>query len=200
MTMMSPKVEARARQGFKYLNRLMVLFWRLGLGPGLNAWPEGLGRYMVLTHIGRKTGLRRHTPVNYALVDGVIYCTAGFGAVSDWYRNVRVNPAVEVWLSEGWWTGVAEEVLDQGERLPLLRQVLAASGFVAPALGLDPRSVSDDALAAGTTNYRLIRIRRGEPITGPGGPGDLSWVWPLTTFVLLTRALWRRERTRARCR
>jgi hypothetical protein len=50
--------------------------------------------------------------VNYAIVDGEVYCTAGFGAVSDWYRNIRTNPEVEVWLPDGWWAGVAEEVTD----------------------------------------------------------------------------------------
>ena len=64
------------------------------------------GQIMVLTHTGRKSGLRRRTPVNYALVDGEVYCTAGFGQISDWYRNILANPQVEVWLPDGWWAGV----------------------------------------------------------------------------------------------
>src|SRR3990172_5692392 len=67
--------QERLRQFFKYLNRFMLLMWRLGFGSYMNR-PELSGRIMVLTHNGRKTGLRRQTPVNFAIVDGEVYCVA----------------------------------------------------------------------------------------------------------------------------
>jgi hypothetical protein len=70
------------RQGLKYLNRFMVLMYRLGLPPLLGAQPP-------IT--GSKTSLRRRTPVNFAIVDGELYWAAGFGAVSNWYKNVMPN-------------------------------------------------------------------------------------------------------------
>lgn len=79
----NPEVENKLRQGFKYLNRFMLLMWRLGMGKWLNMWPAGLGRYLVITHIGRKSGQRRRTPVNYATVDEEIDVTVGFGSTSD---------------------------------------------------------------------------------------------------------------------
>lgn len=36
----TPEMENRLRQGFKALNRWMLLLWRLGLGNWLNAWPK----------------------------------------------------------------------------------------------------------------------------------------------------------------
>ena len=96
--LMSP-IENRMRKGFKYFNRFMLLLWRLGLGVLVNVWPQVGGRIMVMTQTGRKTGLRRRTPLNYAEIDGELYCTAGFGAISDWVRNVSANPEVEVWLT-----------------------------------------------------------------------------------------------------
>ena len=42
----NPELENKLRQGFKYLNRFMLLMWRLGLGKWLNMWPAGLGRYL----------------------------------------------------------------------------------------------------------------------------------------------------------
>lgn len=140
---------------------------------------------MVITHTGRKTGIRRRTPVNYAIVKGEIYCTAGFGTISDWYRNIMANPHVEVWLPDGWWAGVAEDITDSEERTPLLRQVLIASGFAAPAAGVHPRTMTDQELEAATAHYRLIHVRRTEVRTGAGGPGDLAWVWPLAAVFLL---------------
>ena len=193
MTTVDCCTEERLRQGFKYFNRFMLLMWRLGLGRWINAWPEVGGRIMVITHIGRKTGKKRHTPVNYTIVDGEIYCTVGFGPISDWYRNIIAHPEVEVWLPDGWWAGVGEEITDPEKRLPILRQVLIDSGFAARAAGINPRTMPDEALNAATAPYRLIHIRRTHALTGADGPGDLAWIWPLATMILLPLALRRRK-------
>ena len=195
---MTSELTSRDRQllqAFRWLNRYMLLHWRLGLGPYANR-RELSGQIMVLVHVGRKTGRIRRTPVNYVILDGDVYCTAGFGAAADWYRNLLVNPQVEVWLPHGWWAGQAEDVSDSPERLALLRQVLIASGFAARAAGLDPMRMSDEALDAASRSYRLVRIRRTQALTGPGGPGDLAWVWPAATAVLLGLLLLPRRRRR----
>ncbi|MEZ4640279.1 MAG: nitroreductase family deazaflavin-dependent oxidoreductase [Caldilineaceae bacterium] len=188
MTTITPEIEQSLRTVFKYFNKFMLLMWRLGLGSWVNGWPSVGGRIMVIVHTGRKSGLRRRTPVNYAIVDGELYCTAGFGSVSDWYRNLRANPNVEVWLPEGWWQGVAEEIEDGEQRLP------AATGayrfwFRGPGPGRRPQNLNDVDLDAATREYKLIHIRRGAACTGPGGPGELSWIWPLATFISLPLAM-----------
>ncbi|HLF26565.1 MAG TPA: nitroreductase family deazaflavin-dependent oxidoreductase [Anaerolineae bacterium] len=193
MTTLTPQLEKHLRHGFKYFNRYMLWLWRLGFGPWLSRWPAVMGRYMVIAHTGRKTGAQRRTPVNYALIDGEVYCVAGFGSISDWYRNIRVNPHIEVWLPEGWWAGLAEDVSDCEQRLSLMRQVLIGSGFAARLAGLNPYTMSDEELDKATATYRLIHIRRTEARTGPGGPGDLAWVWPLAALLLLLPALRRRR-------
>jgi deazaflavin-dependent oxidoreductase (nitroreductase family) len=184
VTEISPNDE-RLRQIFKIGNRFMVLLFRLGLG----GWGNGpqTSQVMVLVHKGRKSGLLRQTPVNYAVVDDVIYCTAAFGSRADWYRNVVADPRVQVWLPDGWYAGEAAEVPpDDPQRSALIRQVLIASGFAAPLFaGINPKTVSDEKLAEISAPYRLIRIYPSEACTGSGGPGDLAWVWPAATFVLL---------------
>jgi hypothetical protein len=70
----------RLRGVFRRINPFMVAMWRLGLGRWVNVWPVGSGRIFVLGHTGRRTGSRRWTPLNYAIVDGELYCTAGFAA------------------------------------------------------------------------------------------------------------------------
>ena len=186
-------IEELLRRGFKVFNPYMLLLWRLGLGTWMSFWPEGFGRYMVITHTGRKTGMRRQTPVNYSVVEGEVYCTAGFGPISDWYRNMMKNPKVEVWLPDGWWEGTAEEVIDPAARLPLMRQVILESGFAGRLAGLDVRRMNDEEFDHATAGYRLIHLRRTAPRTGPGGPGDLAWVWPLATFILLPLAFRKRK-------
>ena len=191
---LTPELVERLRRAFKKGNQFMLLMWRLGLGGYVNSWPEVGGRIMVLTHTGRKTGTQRRTPVNYILIDGDIYCTAGFGKVADWYRNILREPQVEVWLSDGWWQGIAEDASQLPNRIGLIRQVLIASGFAARTIGLNPNEMSDAQVAATSADYKLIRIRRTSACTGSGGPGDLAWIWPAAAFMLLPFALLKRRK------
>lgn len=56
-------------------------------------------RFLLLTHIGRRTGLRRYT-----VLEVVEYCNDGpeavvisaFGAAADWLRNIEATPEPEV--------------------------------------------------------------------------------------------------------
>ena len=185
----TPRTVHSLRLFFKYLNRFMLLHWYLGLDKLLNAWPAVLGRYMVIVHTGRKSGKRRYTPVNYAEIDGEIYCTAGFGSVSDWYRNMQTQPDVEVWLPNGWWCGVAEDISESPDRFRLLTQVLIGSGFVAPLFGIDPKTISEQQLQDIAKDYRLVHIRRVAACTGSNGPGKWAWVWPIATMTLALVAL-----------
>lgn len=176
--------EDNLRSIFKVLNRFMLLLWRLGLGSYGNGTSFG-GSIMVIHHTGRKTGLTRQTPLNYAIVNGDIYCTAGYGVASDWYLNIMAKPEVEVWLPEGRWAGRAEDVTDAENNHLIFRRVLAASGFAGPLLGVNPKKLTDQDLINMLESYRLIRIRKQNALTGQGGPGDLAWIWPTATFILL---------------
>lgn len=167
------------QQFFRIFNRLMVLMWRLGMGPLINMWPQVFGRIMVMAHTGRKSGLRRFTPVNYAIIEGEIFCAAGFGPGSDWYRNLLAHPAVEVWMPQGWWAGQAAPADDHPQRLAVMRRILINDGLAGGLFsGLDGNHISDGELAARVQEYRLVRICREQACTGPGGPSDLAWVWP----------------------
>jgi len=177
MTTLNADTENALRLAFKRFNPFMIGFFRLGLGWAINIWPQVGGRIMVINHTGRKSGLRRRTPVNYAPIDGDLYCTAGFGAISDWYRNIMANPEVEVWLPRDRRRGSAEDVSQDPRRIPLLRQVIIASGVVGPMVGVNPHKMSDADFDQATSKYRLMRVRLKERLSGPGGPGDLAWVW-----------------------
>ncbi len=180
----TPETEIRLRSIFKIFNRFMLALWRLGLARYGNPSEFG-GAIMVIKHKGRKSGLIRYVPVNFAEIDGEIYCTAGLGTKTHWYQNLLADPKVELWLPDSRWAGVAEEASDSGKRVEILRAVLVASGFAGPLFGANPRRMSDAQIEALIGPYRLLRIRRTEPVTGPGGPGDLAWVWPLATLLLL---------------
>ena len=133
--------EERLRTTFKTFSHFMILLWRLGLGSWGNGTKFG-GSLMVIKHRGRKTGLTRLTPVNYATLDGDIYCTSGFGKSADWYHNIQSNPEVEVWLPDSRWAGVAEDVTDAEDRVEILRHVITASGFAGTLFGVNPKKLT----------------------------------------------------------
>jgi len=139
------------------MNRFMVWMWKIGLGKWINIWPAVIGRIMVIKHRRWKSGKEYLTPVNYTIVGGEIYCTAGFGSISDWYRNIQINPDIELWLPEGKRKARAEDISDSPNRLILLRQVLVASGFAAPLFGVDPKR-PDDQFDTMTKEYRLVHF------------------------------------------
>ena len=149
---------------------------------------------MVLIQIGRKTGIRRYQPLNYAIVDDDIHCIVAFGDISDWYRNIRANPYVEGWLPNGWWAGVAEDFNDSPVRIQLIRQIMITSGFAVYVAGLNPHKMTDEEIDTESKKYRLLCIHSSTSFTGPGGPGELEWVWHLTTIILLGLLFIKRRR------
>lgn len=185
--------EEQLRGLFRYFNRFMVLLWRLGFDRYFNG-QTCAGYIMVLKHRGRVSGKTYYTPVNFVRLGDDIFCMAGFGAGSDWYRNLGAQPQVEVWLPDGRWSGAAELLSGAANHLLILRQLIIASGFAAPAFGLHLDRMTEQDLQKLVETYRLVRIRRDAPLTGAGGPGDLAWVWPYTTLALLLLLLFRRRK------
>ncbi len=158
VTNFTPQQMNTLRKIFHAMNHFMVFMWKIGLGKMINMWPAGFGRIMVIKHRGRKSGKEYLTPVNYALVDGDIYCTAGFGPSCDWYRNLLANPRVELWLPDGKDFYCAEDISDSPKRLFLLRQVIIASGFAGPLFGVNPKKINDEQLDALSKEYRLVHF------------------------------------------
>lgn len=159
----TPKQLNTLRRVFHAMNPFMVFMLRIGLGWTMNIAPSFSGRIMVIKHRGRKSGKEYLTPVNYAKVDGEIYCTAGFGSISDWYKNMLANPSIELWLPEGKRKARAEDVTDSPNRIFLMRQVIIGSGFAGPLFGVNQRKMNDAQLDAATKDYRLIHFIMAQP-------------------------------------
>ncbi len=192
--MLTQETENKLRRVFWYVNRyFMVPMFRLGLGPWIGT-PFG-GYMMVLKIIGRKTGNVRYTPVNYAIEDGDVYCVAGFGAISDWYRNVRAHPNIEAILPSGAIAGIAEEVSDPALHQRLVRQIFINAGFAGFFYGYDPRTVSDEQLRETTADLPVIRIRPTGIGSGASDPGGWAWLTTIGSLLFLI-ALFKRGKKR----
>ena len=169
------------RRIFKLINMFfMVPLFRLGLGSFVGN--PITGYIMVLKTIGRKTGKERYVPVNYAILDGNIYCMVGFGKDSHWYRNLQAQPNIEIIIPSGPVAGCAEDATNSEEAIVVLRKLLKNSGFAGFFAGFNPYTISDTELGEKTKDFPLVRIRP----TGVGsGASDAGgWLWILSLVVL----------------
>src|SRR5574338_1633755 len=86
-----------ARRAFRALNHyFMVPVLKAGLGAWMGT-PFG-GWILLLRVRGRKSGVMRDNPLSYLMADGAVWVMAGFGAKTDWYRNLLADPQVELIL------------------------------------------------------------------------------------------------------
>ncbi len=173
----------KLRGAFRALNRNMLLMWRLGLGR-MMASPTG-GYVMVLATTGRRSGERRLVPLNFAEEGTSVYCLAGFGKRTHWLLNLQADPRCELWLPDGRRVhGTGTVIVDEAKRLEMTRKILVRAGFATKIAepGLDPENAPDEVIGALGERYghryEVVEIKQGEMATGPGGPGDLKWVWP----------------------
>lgn len=81
------------RLRFRWLSRLPIWLYRAHLG-----WLLG-HRFLLLTHTGRTSGLKRQTVLEVVRHDrttGVYIIASGWGEKADWLRNIERTPAVTV--------------------------------------------------------------------------------------------------------
>ncbi len=67
---------------------------------------------LLLTTIGRKSGLPRVTPLQYEELEGAIYVASARGSRADWFRNILANHCVRVRIGPREFDGLAEPVTD----------------------------------------------------------------------------------------
>ena len=177
------------RRFFRFLNKtFMVPMFRLGFGPFFGN--PFTGYIMVLKTTGRKTGKVRYSPVNYAIFDGKVYCVSGFRQGSDWYRNLKAHPAIEVILPGGAISGMATEIADPPIRTSLLRKVLQNAGFAGFLEGYNPFRISDEELVLKTADMPLICIQPTGLGNGASDPAGWAWFWTPISIILLVLVLW----------
>ena len=89
----APSLRARPTGLLHRFFRFPNLLYRRHLG-----WIFG-HRFLLLEHRGRKTGQLRQTMLEVVQYDPATresVVLSGWGKTSDWYRNIRANPAVAV--------------------------------------------------------------------------------------------------------
>jgi len=174
-------------RAFKWANRQVMLpmLHNHVVGPWVGS--PLIGYFLTLTTIGRRSGLPRQTPLNYAILDGRIYVLCGFGVHADWYRNVTVNPRVTIALPGRTLSGTATPVLDPVEAERAALAVAHNCGFALAFERMNPLTVTDEQLRNQLAGRPVVRIASRDPVRpGRHDPGSRSWVLP---HVLVPLAL-----------
>ena len=171
-------------------------------GPALDAGLSPLfsnpatGYLMVLRTRGRRSGLVREAPLGYVILDGAVYCCAGFGATTAWYRNLIAEPAVEIVLPGRTIVGTAAPVTDPAEWVRAYRALIASMGVIGRLTVGGIGGLDDDVLVATHGSIPVVRVRPSDPRADPIAAGPLDpggWFWlvpslgPMVLAVLVRR-------------
>lgn len=80
----------------RFFLRMPILLYRARLG-----WLLG-DRFLMLTHLGRKSGLPREVVlevVHHDLETDAYFIAAGWREKADWFLNIQINPQVHVMVN-----------------------------------------------------------------------------------------------------
>jgi deazaflavin-dependent oxidoreductase (nitroreductase family) len=147
-----------------------IPLWRIGLGFLVGKL------FMILTTTGRKSGLPRHTAIEFHEYKGRKYIYSGFGEKADWYKNILADPRVTIQTASGTEHVIARRITDEGDLAeafqfvahnPTMKRWIQAIGF---RLNLDEFIDMKDRLF-------LVTFDPTEKPTPLPLEADLKWIW-----------------------
>jgi len=130
----------------RWFLRFPIVMYRLGLGGLLG------GRFMLIHHIGRKSGQMREVVVEVVSHDkarDIYYVASGWGYSAQWYRNLVATSEVDIEV--GWCKlHVRAESISPTDGAEILNQYHQQHPFTANQLsqimGVDIRHASVDEM------------------------------------------------------
>lgn len=141
------------------LARAPIPLFRWGAGRLLGP------RLMLLEHRGRTSGLRRYVALEVLeRGPGVLVLVSGYGPGSQWFRNVRADPAVRVWTGTVEADPAVAEIMPADEVVERLERYRRTNPHLATALGTTlgiPALTSSEPLPPDIAEtLPLVRVRR----------------------------------------
>lgn len=163
----------------KVLFKAPILLYRLGLG-------FVVGRlFMVLTTTGRKSGQPRRTAIEFHEFEGKPTVMSGWGAKTDWYRNLQASPlaTVQTWRGA---QSVRARRIDSEEELRRAFDWARSNPTMRNMMKLARFEMAQEQFIAEKERFTLITF---EPTDQPAPPplkADLVWIWT----ILLPVCFW----------
>ncbi len=178
-----------SRVAFRYANRYgMVPFHRAGLAAWLGN--PVTGWQCLVTTIGRRSGLRRHTPLAYFVADGAAWVMAGYGPSTLWYRNILDDPRVDLLLpGRPPIAARATEERDPSVRARILPPLCRSMAVPGAITGCFPPTSTDERILECISWIPLVRIAPADGSSlaaGPEDPGGLGWTWRQALALAVT--------------
>ncbi len=113
----------------RWFYRAPIKLYKVGLGRLMG------GRFLMLTHKGRKSGLDRYVVLEVVEHEpGVWFVAAAYGKNADWFRNVEADPNVTV-NYKGARRAATAAVIPEEEAAAVLRRYAEAYPKAARTLG-----------------------------------------------------------------
>ena len=112
----------------RHLLRSPIYLYRLGLGPLFGK------RFLLLTHTGRRTGVRHQTVLevmDYREEGPEAVVMSGFGRNSDWLRNIEATPNEEVVIGARHFQA-SHRFLSEEEAVNVVRDYELRNRFMTP--------------------------------------------------------------------
>ena len=150
------KLRNKTLKKWRLTNKFFVIpLYRLQILPCL-----GFGRiFLIIKTIGRQTGKKRRTPVEYHWIDNIITVFSGRGDNAGWIKNILNNPD-KVWVKHGFHKFHADVafVKNEQEKLKFFKWYVTNHGKSAKMLfGWDPKQ-DDPEKADFSDMLKLISI------------------------------------------
>jgi deazaflavin-dependent oxidoreductase (nitroreductase family) len=159
----------------RLLLRAPLTLYRLGLGEILNSF-----HIVVLTTRGRKSGLPRHTPIEYRMHGTKVYMISAWGQRPDWVKNMLEHPFATVQAGSRTYGAKAYLVEDTAEILRalfLFRKRAPAVYDAIIARMTDAETVDARTLPDLADQLTVVRLDVNHEPELAGITRDLAWVW-----------------------
>lgn len=170
----------------RILFKIPLVVWRLGFGGYLSSPARGGSKMLVLTTRGRKSGLPRHTMLSYILSEGKEYVASGWGARSDWTKNILADSLVTVQARGRIYSAEIRRISELEEFKGVVKSLLDSGGDSHLEPWLDLMGIENDL--NDFVNKRDRAFFYGfDPVDEEGPaplPADLLWIWAVIFSLL----------------
>jgi len=171
----------------RFIYKLPLLLWRLGLGPFLGNPNRGGNRMMVVTTLGRKSKLPRHTMVSQISANNKDYVLSGWWQRADWVKNFHADPLVTIQAGNRIYSAHARRVEDPDESSWVAQSLFQSGGdshFSSWLESLEIEPCLEDLLE----KRERIFFVGFDPVDQEGPSplhADLIWIWAVLISLML---------------
>jgi deazaflavin-dependent oxidoreductase (nitroreductase family) len=164
-----------------------LVLWRMGLGSILSHKALAGSKMLVLTSWGRKSQEPRHTMLSYVSAGEKEYVCSGWGAKTDWYKNIVVNPQVTVQVGRKIYGAKARRVQDIDEYTRIAQEMFETGGDTHFASWLESFGIdfSQQDMIDKKDRLYVVTFDKSEETSPPPMAVDLKWIWGVIVIILI---------------